>query len=298
MIDWPSSRDEPGGRLGDGQINGNAREVLRDRLDSLPHREYGARVADRPPSGYWEQVPRFERLWAEHLARWPAPRERPGPERSDDPPGSWRGSGDQYLSPEQHRDARAAIAQARTAEKGISATMREIETDVAPVAHLEGWEHRLKGEDRLKEKVAEKLSYRSNRPITEVLSGVADVIRYTFCSDMESYYSAFRKICARLEGNSYSMYHCHNSWMEASDYKGINTRWERPGTQSFEVQFHTPESLHAKQMMTHDAYVRIRSPATSDTERGELARYQRMVTSSIPEPDSARLISSKKRERF
>ena len=44
------------------------------------------------------------------------------------------------------------------------------------------------------------------------------------------------------------------------EYKGINTRWVTQEGQRFEVQFHTSESFHAKQNVTHDAYERLRNP--------------------------------------
>ncbi len=58
------------------------------------------------------------------------------------------------------------------------------------------------------------------------------------------------------------MYLSKNSWGNL-EYKGINTRWVTRGGQRFEVQFHTPESFHAKQNITHVSYERIRNPLTS-----------------------------------
>ena len=52
------------------------------------------------------------------------------------------------------------------------------------------------------------------------------------------------------------MYLSRNSWGNL-EYKGINTRWVTQEGQRFEVQFHTPESFHAKQNITHEAYERI-----------------------------------------
>ena len=56
----------------------------------------------------------------------------------------------------------------------------------------------------------------------------------------------------RLNGENlgYEMCQSRNSWDDA-EYKGINTRWVTEGGQRFEVQFHTPESFHARQYVTH-----------------------------------------------
>ena len=64
---------------------------------------------------------------------------------------------------------------------------------------------------------------------------------------------------ARLESCGHKMYQSKNSWGEV-EYKGINTRWVTQEGQRFEVQFHTPESFHAKQNITHEpAFERIRN---------------------------------------
>ena len=68
--------------------------------------------------------------------------------------------------------------------------------------------------------------------------------------------------------------------------------------QRFEVQFHTPESFHAKQYVTHDAYERIRDPLTSDAERGELKAFQRDAFLRIRAPDGATDIPDFKKEGF
>jgi len=82
------------------------------------------------------------------------------------------------------------------------------------------------------------------------------------------------------------MYEGRNSW-DHPEYKGINTRWTTPEGRRFELQFHTPESYHAKQEVTHKAYERIRNRMTTSTERAELNAFQREVSSWIPVPEGA-----------
>jgi len=91
------------------------------------------------------------------------------------------------------------------------------------------------------------------------------------------------------------MFYGRNSWGDP-EYKGINTRWVTPEGQRFEVQFHTPESYHAKQEITHEAYERIRNPLTNDDERSELKAFQREVTSWIPVPEGAKDIPDHRKE--
>jgi hypothetical protein len=52
------------------------------------------------------------------------------------------------------------------------------------------------------------------------------------------------------------------------------------------MQFHTPESLEAKEL-THKAYGRIRSSQVTPAERDELEDYQRRVNALIASPPGA-----------
>ena len=64
----------------------------------------------------------------------------------------------------------------------------------------------------------------------------------------------------RLKSEGFELIKLKNLWAE-EQYKGINSQWRRPETGlRFEMQFHTPESLEAKEL-THRAYERIRGPA-------------------------------------
>lgn len=87
-----------------------------------------------------------------------------------------------------------------------------------------------------------------------------------------------------LEQRGYTMFYSKNHWPTDPEYKGINTRWRTPDGVRFEVQFHTPESFHAKQELTHKAYERIRNPVLSDDERGTLITFQRTIYSSLELP--------------
>jgi hypothetical protein len=93
------------------------------------------------------------------------------------------------------------------------------------------------------------------------------------------------------------MYYSRNWWTDP-EYKGINTRWETKEGQRFEVQFHTPDSFHAKHRVTHTAYERIRNAATRRSELRELHAFQREVSSRIEVPDGAVDIPDFKKEGF
>ena len=92
-------------------------------------------------------------MWTEYQRRWP-PEERAPVKRPDDAPGSWRGEGNRSLKPEANGRVEAACDQIADREREkISPVMRAIESQ-DPDRHLVGFEHRLKGRDRIKEKVS------------------------------------------------------------------------------------------------------------------------------------------------
>jgi hypothetical protein len=270
-----------------------AEQSGRDRPDRVAGRSGSPDRPDQPAESgrYWDQVPAFRQRWADHLARWPDERTgAAGPDRpatGGDPPGSWRGRGGQYLSPEQHTAVREVLAGTRAAEQQISADLRAVERDNAHGARLAGWEYRLKGEERIKEKVAAKIEHEPGRSPEDALRGINDAIRYTFLARSDSYADVYQDVGALLRDRGYTMVYSKNHWLDDPEYKGINTRWAAPSGQRFEVQFHTSESLHAKQEITHDSYDRIREPTTGRPERRALEDFQRSVSAAIPMPHDA-----------
>jgi hypothetical protein len=256
----------------------------------------GRRPDEGEKRSYWAEVPRFLERRDDLDGRWPKER-RSAVDRSADSPGSYRSDSGFYLNPERHAEAIAAIGRVREAERAISADVRRTEQDNKYGGWLEGFGNRRKGGDRLKEKVAAQLAVEPDKPPSEVLGKIPDAIRYTFCLEPQNYARGYYDIKERMESRGHEMYLSKNSW-DDSDYKGINTRWTTPEGQRFEVQFHTPESFHAKQYVTHRAYEWIRNPLTSDAERAELEAFQRGVSSWIHVPDGATDIPDFKKEGF
>lgn len=170
-------------------------------------------------------------------------------------------------------------------EKGtVTPAMLRIEAE-DPERHLAGLENRLKGKDRLAEKVEFDVM-KKGRTVDQAFANVKDTIRYTFVYDEAKYTAGVYADCERLVSAGFGRFDRRNSWDE-DEYKGINSRWRIPGSsQLFEVQFHTQASLDAKEE-THSAYERIRSLPEDDEEMADLRAYQREVTSKVPIPPGA-----------
>jgi len=179
--------------------------------------------------------------------------------------------------------ARDAIFRVHAAEPAISADLLGVERDNSYGAWLEGFACRVKGESRLGEKLS---TIAPDATPDEAVRQIPDVIRYTFCVRPEKYTQAYFDITARMDALGYEQYQCKNSWTDP-EYKGINSRWVTAGGVRFEVQFHTPDSFHAKHHVTHESYERLRDPRTSRPELLELHTYQQEVSTSLPTPPLA-----------
>jgi len=167
-------------------------------------------------------------------------------------------------------------------EKTVTPAMRRIEAE-DPDRHLGGLENRLKSRDRLTEKIEKWLSAQSDLRPDDAFKLVKDAIRYTFIYNEERYTEGVHTDCDRLESAGFEPVDRQNSWKE-DQYKGINGRWREPDSGIlFEVQFHTQESVDAKEL-THPAYERIRDPATPPGEVRELRAFQSEICSRIKIP--------------
>jgi hypothetical protein len=233
----------------------------------------------------WGETAKESRwMWSEYQRKWP-PGERAPVDRSDDPPGSWCGDGDRVL--DRAVNGRVESACDRIAEgeqERISSVLRVTESQ-DPDRHLIGFEYRLKGRDRIKEKVCDKMEEFGFSP-EEAVSSVSDAIRYTFQYREDRYTQGVWADLGRLKDQGFELDKLKNSW-SGEQYKGINSQWIEPDTgQRFEVQFHTRISFEAKQL-THGAYERLRTQQADEFEKMVLKAFQQRISAEIPVPPGA-----------
>jgi hypothetical protein len=232
-------------------------------------------------SAWGEAVERFRARWDAHRERWPEA-EREPVDRSEDPEGSWRGDSNRYLDAAANTEVDARHERIAEVERNVvSPAMREIES-CDPDRTLVGWEYRLKSADRLKDKVAEEMVFKS-RNAEDALANVKDCIRYTFRYEDAGYATGVVADVERLKDCGFKEVELRNTWA-ADQYRGINSRWcDLESGQLFEVQFHTGMSFEAKQL-THGAYERMRNPVTTDAERDEIAELQHRLCEQVEPP--------------
>jgi hypothetical protein len=118
---------------------------------------------------------------------------------------------------------------------------------------------------------------------------VPDAVRFTLTYSSERYAEGVLADVDRLKAEGFELIKLKNLW-HTEQYKGINSQWFRSETGTrFEMQFHTPESLEAKEL-THEAYERIRANAALPVdeqdlvEERELESYQRRVNTQVATP--------------
>ena len=293
--DHPDRRDDQDGtgdhavRAGNAQAETRTRQeyysdlrVTVSREESTVARQVAAK--EQAAAEEWqEKVAESRWMWSEYQRKWPSA-ERSSAGRSTGPPDSWRGDSNRLDPADDSRVEAQCDRIAKREEERISPAMRSVESQ-DPDRHLIGFEHRLKGHDRIKEKVYDKMeefSYSAE----EAVSIVSDAIRYTFQYREARYTQGVWSDIERLKGEGFKLHKLKNSW-SAEEYKGINSQWIEPDTgQRFEVQFHTRISFEAKQL-THDAYERIRTQQADEFEKMVLKAFQRKVSDEIPIPAGA-----------
>ena len=237
------------------------------------------------PGSNWEETEELGRsMWAEYKRRWPEAESAPV-EESDDPPGSWRGVGDRVLKPSDNERIEAEYVRiVDRSENEIAPALLAIESQ-DPHRHLVGFEHHVKGLDRLKEKVHDSMKLK-HHSASEAISLLPDAIRFTFQYEETRYTQGVRADIGRLQEQGFRLDIPKNYWSD-DQYKGFNSQWVEPVSgQRFEVQFHTRISYEAKQL-THPAYERLRTKQADALEELLLEAFQKKVTAAVPIPPGA-----------
>jgi len=213
-------------------------------------------------------------MWTEYQRKWPQD-DRPPVDRSDD-------------APEVDAQVDAACDRITELERHkISPAMRAIEGQ-DPDRRLVGFEDRMKGRDRIKEKVC-AITESLDRTTEQAVFLIPDTLRYTLQYQEAHYTQGVWVDIGRLNEQGFVLQKLRNYWSD-DNYNGINSQWIEPDSgQRFEVQFHTSISFEAKQL-THLAYERLRTPQPNKPDKFEqmvLEAFEKKVTADVPVPPGA-----------
>lgn len=123
-------------------------------------------------------------------------------------------------------------------------------------ADLVGLEFRRKSEERLAEKLEDKLE--QGMTPAEAVASIKDALRYTVADDPADYTGTHDAVTGALTAAGFRQLEAKNYWGPGDAYDGLNTVWSAPDGQKFELQFHTPES-HALKEAQHPVYAEMRT---------------------------------------
>jgi hypothetical protein len=104
-----------------------------------------------------------------------------------------------------------------------------------------------------------------------------------------------------MKAEGFQLIRLKNLW-HAEQYKGVNSQWRAPETGTrCELQFHTSESLEAKEL-THRAYERIRTAAALPNEERDFAEehsleeFQARASAALVAPPGTEAIEDFRRK--
>ncbi|TWP28388.1 hypothetical protein ETU08_09085 [Apibacter muscae] len=182
-----------------------------------------------------------------------------------------KGDGAFEKSAEQIK-AEELIDQAKIAEAELTDLLIKLAEENE--GKMEGLDFRLKSIESLTRKLQ-----------TDGLNAeMKDVLRYTTIFENSKLTSRTKTMLDALKQNGYKEVAIKNTFKDGAIYKGINTNFETPNGQVFELQFHTPESFNVKQNINHILYEEARLPSTEVARQIELKNIMIENSSKIPNP--------------
>lgn len=144
--------------------------------------------------------------------------------------------------------------------------------------------------------------------ISRAAAGIKDGCRYTAVFDTENFTEGYKKVKEALEKMGIREYRCKNFFSQYRDQDGGNGKigeqksvqcvFETPDGQKFEFQFHTPESMAAKEV-NHPTYKQKKEPASEYKEYNRpRSEFMRDTSSVVPDPKGVFDIEGHERGKF
>ena len=181
-------------------------------------------------------------------------------------------------SPEAISAAKAV--RERTAEIEPELTRSMIDVAQKHGGEAVGLDHRLKSEKSLARKIDdEKGDFGGDA--TKTADSMSDVVRYTISLPEGAYVEGTQAVLDDLQAQGMKT-RVKNYWKKGDPYQGINVAVTTPKGITFELQFHTAQSLVAKEQC-HKAYEKYRV-SNSARERYKYWNQGVRIAESVPIP--------------
>lgn len=171
------------------------------------------------------------------------------------------------------------VAAAQAVRAKAAAAEPQITKDMIDVANknggtLEGLDYRLKAEKSLARKIDDEKAELGG-DVEATAAKMSDVVRYTATFEDSNYVAGVQSTISDLEAQGYTL-RVKNYWAPDDPYQGINVAAVHPSGQKFELQFHTPGSLAAKEPI-HSHYETYRESRDNRTRWKSYSRMTRMA---------------------
>lgn len=194
-----------------------------------------------------------------------------------------------YNKPEEWADKKALYRKTNAYnrevanEPAITEALKKIAE--ANKLKMEGIENRIKTKASYLRKINKKTRGSTDPKIIKGITESAnDTIRYTYMGEPEKLVDNFETVSRELRDQGYTLIDINNTWLdEKNPYNGLNTTFETPNGQKFEIQFHTPESLRVKEEM-HKLYEEQRLETTPPQRKVELMQQMADMAEGMQAP--------------
>lgn len=161
-------------------------------------------------------------------------------------------------------------------------------------ASVYGLDHRLKTEESLSRKI-QKYSSDKKIGLKEAAGSIKDAVRYTSVADDGNFVPSYNKTKRSLQDKGYSETECENYFdlyrQGKAKHKQINCIYEDADGNKFELQFHTPSSIKAKEIKT-PLYEEARSKGVSPERKAVLVKQMEDLAKTVKDPKDVYSIKS------
>lgn len=147
---------------------------------------------------------------------------------------------------------------------------------------MAGLEFRLKTEDSLARKIRDKAKAKKMTE-DQYAQEIGDAVRYTALYDPADYVQRAEATLKALESQGHTVIDVENNWARGDAYSGVNAVLQAENGMRWELQFHTEDSLVAKER-AHEFYDTVRDPSKSKEERSNAYSRSTAQWEDVPQP--------------
>lgn len=204
------------------------------------------------------------------------------------PPPAGKG-GSSKAGIQAHKLAKGIVESASKAERAATNDLRGVIDAHGGV--MVGLKHRVKGIGSLTRKIHDKAVTRG-QSLEESASKVSDALRYTAVLHSKDYTKGVKDTLASLKSKGYKINELETHWKRGDAYNGIHAIVTHPNGTKIEVQFHTTQSIAAKNK-THILYEQARRADTTPQERTRLTKLMVQIADAATIPPGALSVGTK-----